>query len=142
MPASDRADGGLHLVPAPDEDALLQSAHEVRERSRRLRAEMRERLDRLGDLHRGRAPGPTPPSPRSVLLLERLHEQLVTAQTRIGHLETALASNRRIGIAVGILMARDRLTEQAAFDRLSRHSQQRNIKLRELAEQVIYTGSL
>ena len=51
-----------------------------------------------------------------------------------------MVSNRRIGMAVGILMERHRLTEEQAFDRLRDLSQRRNVKLRDLAEQMIYTG--
>jgi AmiR/NasT family two-component response regulator len=68
-------------------------------------------------------------------------EQLAAATTYAGHLEQALVSNRRIGMAMGILMERHRITEERAFDRLREMSQRRNMKLRELAEQVIDTGS-
>lgn len=54
----------------------------------------------------------------------------------------ALQSNRRIGIAMGILMNRDLLTDEQAFELLRRASQYLNVKLRDLAEQVIETGDL
>jgi AmiR/NasT family two-component response regulator len=66
--------------------------------------------------------------------------QLAAATSHVGHLEQALVSSRRIGMAMGILMERHRITEERAFDRLRELSQRRNMKLRELAEQVIYTG--
>ena len=66
--------------------------------------------------------------------------QLAAATSHAGHLEQALVSNRRIGMAMGILMERHRITEERAFDRLRELSQRRNMKLRDLAEQVIYTG--
>jgi len=66
----------------------------------------------------------------------------VTAETKAANLEVALATNRRIGIAVGILMCRLGVTEDQAFAVLSKHSQDRNVKVRDLAEEVIYTGSL
>jgi transcriptional regulator with GAF, ATPase, and Fis domain len=57
-------------------------------------------------------------------------------------LEHALQSNRRIGMAMGILMARAHLSEQEAFELLRRTSQYLNIKLREIAERVVETGEL
>lgn len=62
------------------------------------------------------------------------------AVDKAAHLETALESNRRIGMALGILMAEHKLTEHQAFDLLRTASQRNHVKLRELAEQVILTG--
>ena len=47
----------------------------------------------------------------------------LTAETRAADLEVALATGRRIGIAVGILMCRLGVTEDRAFAVLSKHSQ-------------------
>jgi AmiR/NasT family two-component response regulator len=58
------------------------------------------------------------------------------------NLQAALESNRRIGMAIGILMATRQLTEAAAFDCLRQVSNQRNVKLRLVAEEVIYEGAL
>jgi len=58
------------------------------------------------------------------------------------HLREALESRDVIGQAKGILMARRGITSDAAFDALRRVSQHRNIKLREIAEQVVYLGDL
>jgi GAF domain-containing protein len=52
----------------------------------------------------------------------------------------ALATRQGIGEAVGILMERYRLTEEAAFDALRRASQENNMKLREVARRVTETG--
>ena len=52
-------------------------------------------------------------------------------------LREARDSNRRIGAAVGILMAGHNCSEEEAFQVLRRTSQHRNIKLREVAERVI-----
>jgi hypothetical protein len=71
-----------------------------------------------------------------------LRQELAAAETRAAHLQKALASNRRIGMAVGILMARHGLTEGQAFDALRQQSSRRNVKLHTLAEGVIYTGDL
>jgi AmiR/NasT family two-component response regulator len=45
-------------------------------------------------------------------------------------------------MAIGILMATRQLTEAAAFDCLRQVSNQRNVKLRLVAEEVIYEGAL
>ncbi|MET0187650.1 MAG: GAF and ANTAR domain-containing protein, partial [Pseudonocardia sediminis] len=61
---------------------------------------------------------------------------------RAEQLDTALATSRRIGIAMGVLMARRSVTEQRAFDLLREESQHRNTKLRDVAEAVVATGEL
>jgi GAF domain-containing protein len=58
------------------------------------------------------------------------------------HLREALESRDVIGQAKGILMARRGCTPDAAFEALRKASQHRNIKLREIAEQVVYLGDL
>jgi AmiR/NasT family two-component response regulator len=63
-------------------------------------------------------------------------------EAKIANLETALRTNRRIGIAIGIVMSQHRCTDLEAFETLRQLSQHRNRKLRELAEEVIYTGAL
>ena len=45
-------------------------------------------------------------------------------------------------LAVGILMSQGKLTADAAFDRLRRASNDRNQKLRDVAEDVILSGML
>lgn len=62
------------------------------------------------------------------------------AVDRADNLQVALDSNRRIGMALGILMAQHRLTEQQAFDLLRTASQRKHVKLREVADQVVLTG--
>jgi transcriptional regulator with GAF, ATPase, and Fis domain len=57
-------------------------------------------------------------------------------------MDEALQSRDLIGQAKGILMARRSCTADAAFEALRKVSQHRNIKLRELAEQVVYLGDL
>jgi ANTAR domain len=61
---------------------------------------------------------------------------------RADHLEKALDSGRRIGAAMGILMATRRLTEPQAFDALRVASQHSQRKLRDVAEDVLLTGEL
>lgn len=58
------------------------------------------------------------------------------------NLETALNTNRRIGAAVGILMARHLIDEVHAIALLRRTSQNHNRKLRDIAEYVLTTGEL
>lgn len=58
------------------------------------------------------------------------------------HLSEALASNRDIGVAIGILMASRGLSRDQAFDVLRDTSQWLNTKLRDVAEEVTHTGRL
>jgi hypothetical protein len=59
---------------------------------------------------------------------------------RQANLERAIESHRAIGQAVGILVERHRVTPGEAFQQLRRASQDRNIRLREVAQRVIETG--
>jgi AmiR/NasT family two-component response regulator len=61
---------------------------------------------------------------------------------QIEQLEQAVASNRTIGTAVGILMVTRRLSDDAAFELLRSTSQATNRKLRDLAELVVRAGDL
>jgi hypothetical protein len=74
--------------------------------------------------------------------LDRLRGQVRWAEDKVANLERGLASNRRIGIAVGILMCRYHASADQAFALLRTHSQRHNVKVRELAETVICTGRL
>ncbi|MBB6419845.1 GAF and ANTAR domain-containing protein [Streptomyces sp. AK010] len=57
-------------------------------------------------------------------------------------MEQAMATRHVIGEAMGILMGSHRLTEEQAFDVLRRYSQEKNIKLREVARRVCEEGRL
>jgi hypothetical protein len=72
----------------------------------------------------------------SLTLLNQIHHEMVM------NLQRALESNREIGVAIGILMARALCTQQQAFDRLRTASQGLHRKLRDIAEQVKETGEL
>lgn len=61
---------------------------------------------------------------------------LAAAQNEEG-LQIAVDSRKLIGQAQGILMERFDLDADTAFDFLRRHSQQNNVKLRDVAEQVV-----
>ncbi|HTZ44295.1 MAG TPA: GAF and ANTAR domain-containing protein [Jatrophihabitans sp.] len=66
----------------------------------------------------------------------------VAAADQNRHLQLALQSNRRIGMALGILIALHHCDDQSAFDRLREASQNLHVKLRDVAEEVILTGAL
>jgi hypothetical protein len=73
---------------------------------------------------------------------ERLAAGVEQAASRATNLETALASNREIGQAIGVLMATHKLTSEQAFGLLRTVSQNSNRKLRDIADEVIHTGVL
>jgi len=58
----------------------------------------------------------------------------------MANLHAALSSRETIGEAMGILMERERITAHQAFDILRRASQHLNVKLREVAQNLIDTG--
>ena len=64
------------------------------------------------------------------------------AENRSANLERALTSNRQIGAAIGILMAVHKVTSEGAFALLCEASNTRNRRLRDVADQVVLTGSL
>jgi hypothetical protein len=72
----------------------------------------------------------------------RLAELAGSRKATADHLQVALSSNREIGIAVGILMVNHQLTDEQAFDLLSRVSQHLNRKLRVIALEVARTGAI
>ena len=74
--------------------------------------------------------------------LTRLRATIEVERTRADNLEVALQSNRQIGIAIGIVMSQRQVGLDEAFDILVAVSQSANLKLRVVAEHVIYTGSL
>ncbi|MEP7021453.1 MAG: ANTAR domain-containing protein [Pseudonocardiales bacterium] len=76
------------------------------------------------------------------LRLETLGAALKKQLTRASNLEEALATNREIGQAIGILMATDHVTAEQAFEKLRTASQHTHRKLREIAGDVTETGAL
>lgn len=90
--------------------------------------------------------GPLSPPDRERIPLLTTALELVLAglahRDRVGNLEHATVSNRRIGIAIGVLMAHDRGTDQQAFESLSTASQSLNRKLVDVAEDVIFAGTI
>ncbi|MFP5069197.1 GAF and ANTAR domain-containing protein [Pseudonocardia nantongensis] len=58
------------------------------------------------------------------------------------HLETALQNSRQIGVAIGILMRGESLTQDQAFDFLANVSQRLNRKLRDVAGIIVDEGGV
>jgi AmiR/NasT family two-component response regulator len=85
---------------------------------------------------RQRAGGP------AAVELAALRTRAEAAEDRADNLERALLTNRRIGMAIGILLERLRVTEDQAFDVLRQESMRQNVRLAQVAEQVVYTGTL
>ncbi len=89
-----------------------------------------------------------PFEPIELLARVRTHYELAQGRTRLvaqalakaENLETALSTNRTIGMAVGVLMTSHRVTSEQAFDLLRMHSNNSNRKLRDVAEEVVLTG--
>jgi AmiR/NasT family two-component response regulator len=72
----------------------------------------------------------------------RLRSDLAATTELVEELRFAQLSNRRIGAAIGILMASRKVTDDQAFDLLRAASQHTHRKLRDVAEDVIRTGEL
>jgi ANTAR domain/GAF domain len=67
-------------------------------------------------------------------------EERASEEKRADNLIEALRTRELIGQAQGILMERERISGDQAFDVLRRASQHMNIKLREVAEALVETG--
>ena len=86
--------------------------------------------------------GPTPPE-ATLDAVQQLAAVATNAvafhemRQTIAELREALESRTVIGQAQGILMARQRVTEEEAFDVLRRASQRTNRKLREIADELV-----
>jgi len=71
------------------------------------------------------------------LTVAEAHEE---EERRAENLRQALITRQLIGQAQGILMERERITAEQAFDILRRASQHLNTKLREVAQDLVETG--
>ena len=67
-------------------------------------------------------------------------DELGEAQSRISNLEIALDSSRTIGMAIGIVMERRKLTADDAFEHLQTISKRANRKVRDIAADIVFTG--
>lgn len=65
------------------------------------------------------------------------HAENLDLLEREGQLSQALGGDRTISTAVGILIERERMSEQAAFEQLRRHARSRRRKLSEVAREVV-----
>ena len=71
------------------------------------------------------------------------HASIAVASTRDGEtMNAAVDARKLVGQAMGILMERFDLDETAAFEILKRYSQQHNLKLRDVAQELIDTRKL
>jgi GAF domain-containing protein len=75
------------------------------------------------------------------LAVERAEATTRTA-VDFGHLRTAMLSRAIIEQAKGVLMERYKITEDQAFTLLTHASQHTNVKLRDVAEELVRTGAL
>jgi hypothetical protein len=66
----------------------------------------------------------------------------LTAREQVRNLEQALATSRQISAAIGIVMAQYRCTYDEAFARLRAVSQRSHRKVRDVAEDVLFTGAV
>jgi AmiR/NasT family two-component response regulator len=67
----------------------------------------------------------------------RLLASLRAAETKLERMRTNWITNRRVGVAQGIVMITHRATDAEAFQILQRMSRRRGIDLRALADEVI-----
>ena len=83
------------------------------------------------------------PDDVELALLFTVHAAAALVSARlVTNLETAMSSRHDIGIAQGILMGRYGISSAQAFSALRRISQHHNIKLREVAREVIQSRQL
>jgi GAF domain-containing protein len=69
-------------------------------------------------------------------------EAAARTSDELGHMQIAMKSRAVIEQAKGILMERYKISEDRAFAVLTRASQQSNVKLREVADELVRSGSL
>jgi AmiR/NasT family two-component response regulator len=74
--------------------------------------------------------------------VEELRAELAAQVEKNANLEVALLTSRRIGAAIGVIVAGQKVTYEQAFDLLRQVSQHSHRKLRDVAEDVLLTGVL
>lgn len=74
-------------------------------------------------------------------LIACLQDALAESERAFDNLQGAVASSRRIGAAIGIVMSAMKVTEDDAFAVLSKISQRQNRKLRLVADDIVLTGT-
>ena len=75
-------------------------------------------------------------------MIAQLELDGIKDRDKIANHETALIEAHRIGVAVGIIMAVPELPRARAFTMLQQASQDRNLGIRDVAEQVLLTGDI
>jgi len=75
-------------------------------------------------------------------VIDHLEAEGLLGREKIANLEIALGTARRIGAAMGVLMARQKVTDAMAFDLLRDASHDSQRKLRDVADVVLMTGAL
>lgn len=75
----------------------------------------------------------------SVAISLELRREALT--TQVNHLEAAMATRKVIDQAVGIMMAKNGCSADEAFAHLRRASQNRNVKLRDIAAELVHRVS-
>jgi ANTAR domain len=66
----------------------------------------------------------------------------VDARNQADNLTVALTSSRQLGAAIGVIMVQSRCTYDQAFAMIRSVSQRSHRKMRELAEEILFTGAL
>ncbi|GAA2522442.1 GAF and ANTAR domain-containing protein [Streptomyces longisporus] len=90
-----------------------------------------------------REPGAFTATSETAGLLLASHAAVAFSSARThAQMEQAVATRHTIGEAMGILMGAHHLTEEQAFDALRRYSQEKNVKLREVARRICEQGTL
>ena len=75
-------------------------------------------------------------------LIKRLEATEEIERVEVESLRTALATCRRVGVAVGVLMTAKHVSQAVAFDVLSVASQKTGRTLRDVADYVTLTGDI
>ena len=73
-------------------------------------------------------------------LIAALQAEGLLRQDHQEELQAALGTSRRVGAAIGILMASRGFTEDGAFNALASLGQNTNRKLRDIADELVATG--
>jgi hypothetical protein len=75
-------------------------------------------------------------------LIAELRAEGLLSRQQAEQLQEALRSSRKIGAAIGIVMANRKVTEDAAFAILKQASMDTNRKLRTIADELVTTGDV
>ncbi len=119
--------------------ALRTRDQEARARAAELRVQVDARRRQCQELTDRGEQGPRAPSATE---LAELRTRAETAEHRAHHLEQALTSNRRIGMAIGILLERLHVPRGTGLrTRPEGENMRRNVRLAQVAEEVVHTGT-